>query len=211
MFQARTDAIARHPETMAKLREAGFATAFLGLEKIDAAGMESVDKHNTVESNESALRILKKAGINTFGTLIVDPDWGEIDFRRLREYVRKHAIPNAWFTVLTPLPGTAFFDQVRDRLTTRNWEIFDLAHAVLPTRLDLERFYREYARLYTAVYSPRTVAKKAWNAVFNRQGRSLGSLPSASLFFSSLDSIRRMADFREYLLGHAPESPPVGN
>jgi radical SAM superfamily enzyme YgiQ (UPF0313 family) len=210
LFQARTDAIARHPETMAKLREAGFATAFLGLEKTDAAGMTSIGKHNTVESNEAALGVLEKVGINTFGTLIVDPDWGEGDFHRLREYVRRHAIPNAWFTVLTPLPGTAFFEQVRDHLTTRNWEIFDLAHAVLPTKLDLDRFYREYARLYRAVYSPHAVAMKAWNALFNRRGRSLGAFPSPNLFFSSLGSIRRMANFREYLLGHGREQPQGG-
>jgi radical SAM superfamily enzyme YgiQ (UPF0313 family) len=202
MFQGRTDAIARSPEVMAKLREAGFATAFLGLEKIDAAGMKSVHKHNTVETNEAALAVLKKVGINTFGTLIVDPDWGVHDFRRLYEYVRRHAIPNAWFTVLTPLPGTALFEQVQEALTTRNWEIFDLAHAVLPTKLDLERFYKEYAHLYKAVYSPWTVARKAWNALFNRQGRDLGTFPSPGLFFQSLDLIRCMADPREYLTGH---------
>lgn len=206
MFQGRTDAIARHPETVARLREAGFATAFLGLEKIDEAGMKSVHKHNTVENNETALAVLKKAGVNTFGTLIVDPDWGEKDFRRLYDYVKRHAIPNAWFTILTPLPGTALFEQVHGALTTRNWEIFDLAHAVLPTKLGLERFYKEYAHLYKAVYSPRRVAKKAWDALFNRQGRSVVTLPSPGLFFGSLDLIRSMADPREYLIGHLQES-----
>jgi len=211
MFQARSDSIARHPETLAKLREAGFATAFLGFEKIDAKGMESVHKGSTVESNEAALAVLRKVGMNTFGTLIVDPDWGEGDFRRLYDYVRLHAIPNAWFTVLTPLPGTALFEQVHEALTTRNWEIFDLAHAVLPTKLGLERFYREYARLYTAVYSPRNVARKAWNAVFNRQGRSLGTFPSLGLVWKSLDCIRCMSDWREYLLGHVQEPGTSGN
>jgi radical SAM superfamily enzyme YgiQ (UPF0313 family) len=211
MFQARSDSIARHPQTMAKLREAGFATAFLGFEKIDAAGMESVHKGNTVESNESALAVLRKVGMNTFGTLIVDPDWGENDFRKLYEYVRLHAIPNAWFTVLTPLPGTAFFEQVHEALTTRDWEIFDLAHAVLPTKLSLERFYREYARLYTAVYSPRAVVSKAWNALFNRQGRSLGTFPSLGLVWKSLDCIRCMSDPSEYLLGHVQEPGALGN
>jgi hopanoid C-3 methylase len=210
MFQARTDAIARHPQTMAKLREAGFATAFLGLEKIDAAGMESVHKHNTVESNETALKVLRKVGINTFGTLIVDPEWGEKDFRRLFDYVRQHAIPNAWFTVLTPLPGTALFEQVHEALTTRDWEIFDLSHAVLPTKLSLERFYKEYAHLYRAVYSPRTVTKKAWNALFNRQGRDLGTFPSPGLFFRSLDLIRCMGDPREYMIGHVQGSESSG-
>lgn len=205
IIQARTDSIARHPETVARLKEAGFATVFLGLEKIDAEGMKSVHKGNTVESNEKALAVLRKAGVNVFGTLIVDPDYDESDFRRLRDYVRLHSIANAWFTVLTPLPGTALFEQVQGALTTRNWEMFDLAHAVLPTRLELERFYREFARLYTAVYTPRALVERSWNALFNRQGRNIGNLPSPTLIWRSLESLRCMGDPREYLLGHAGE------
>jgi radical SAM superfamily enzyme YgiQ (UPF0313 family) len=208
--QARTDSIARHPETVAKLREAGFATVFLGLEKIDTAGMKSVHKANTVESNETALAVLRRAGVNIFGTLIVDPDYDEGDFRRLRDYVRRHAIPNAWFTVLTPLPGTALFEQVQEALTTRNWEMFDLAHAVLPTRLGLERFYREFARLYTTVYTPRTLAERCWKALFKREGRNLGNLPSPGLIRESLRSLKCMADPEEYLLGHAEGSHAQG-
>lgn len=203
IIQARTDSIARHPETVAKLKEAGFATVFLGLEKIDEEGLQSVEKHNTVRSNEEALAILKKTGVNVFGTLIVDPDYDETDFRKLRDYVRRHAIPNAWFTVLTPLPGTALFEQVQEVLTTRDWEMFDLVHAVLPTKLGLERFYREYARLYTSVYSPGALLGRGWNALFNRQGRDIGNLPRPSLIWRSLESLRCMADPQEYLLGHA--------
>jgi len=210
IFQARTDSIARHPEAMAKLREAGFATAFLGLEKIDAAGMDSVHKANTVESNERALAVLKKAGINAFGTLIVDPGYDESDFRKLRDYIRRHAIPNAWFTVLTPLPGTALFEQVQEALTTRDWDMFDLTHAVLPTRLSLERFYREYARLYTVAYSPWVLARRTWNALFNRQGRNLGNLPSPVLIWKSLESLRCMTDPRQYLLGHLENRGVMG-
>lgn len=206
IIQARTDSIARHPETMRKLREAGFATVFLGLEKIDAEGMESLHKANTVESNETALAVLKKAGMNAFGTLIVDPDYDESDFRRLRDYVRRHAIPNAWFTVLTPLPGTALFEQVQEALTTREWEMFDLVHAVLPTKLELERFYREYARLYAATYSRRALLGRGWNAIFNRQGRNIGNLPRPALIWRSLEALRCMANPREYLLGHAENS-----
>jgi radical SAM superfamily enzyme YgiQ (UPF0313 family) len=211
IIQARTDSIARNPETIGKLKEAGFATVFLGLEKIDAEGMRSIHKANTVESNENALTVLKKAGVNIFGTLIVDPDYDEGDFRRLRDYVRRHAIPNAWFTVLTPLPGTTLFEQVQEVLTTRNWEMFDLAHAVLPTRLELEPFYHEFARLYKTVYTPRALAERSWNALFNRQGRNIGNLPSPALIWKSLESLRCMVDPREYLVGHAEESQASGS
>ncbi|MBC7292931.1 MAG: radical SAM protein [Thermoleophilia bacterium] len=206
IIQARTDSVARHPETMRKLREAGFVTVFLGLEKIDSAGMEKVHKANTVESNEAALAVLKQVGMNAYGTLIVDPDYDESDFRRLRDYVRHHAIPNAWFTVLTPLPGTSLFEQVQDMLTTRDWELFDLVHAVLPTKLELARFYREFARLYTTVYTPRALLCRALAALVKRRGRSIGNLPSLALIWRSLETLRCMTDPREYLMGHIKHS-----
>ena len=33
-------------------------------------------------------------------------------------------------------------------MNTTDWELFDIAHAVLPTRLPLDEFYREYAGLW---------------------------------------------------------------
>ncbi|MDW8368555.1 MAG: hypothetical protein RMK49_22130, partial [Abditibacteriales bacterium] len=40
-------------------------------------------------------------------------------------------------------------------LTTDDWEMFDLAHTVLPTKLPLEEFYAEYAKLYRTVMDVR--------------------------------------------------------
>ncbi|MCX8033119.1 MAG: B12-binding domain-containing radical SAM protein [Thermoleophilia bacterium] len=211
IFQARTDSVARHPETMAKLKEAGFVTVFLGLEKIDQGELQDIGKANTVETNEAALSVLKKVGMNTYGTLIVDPDYDERDFGRLRDYVRRHAIPNAWFTVLTPLPGTALFEQLQEALITRDWELFDLAHAVLPTKLGLEKFYREYARLYTTVYSPKVLLRRAASALFRRRPGGWSDLPSLSLIWRSLESLRCMTDPREYLHAHVGGSSVESN
>ena len=60
----------------------------------------------------------------------------------------------AGFAVLTPLPGTEFFDEVQDQLITRDHEMFDFIHTVLPTTLPLVDFYREYARLYRTAIRP---------------------------------------------------------
>jgi hypothetical protein len=57
-----------------------------------------------------------------------------------------------------------------------------------------------------SVYSPRSIAERGWNALFNRRGRSLGNMPSPSLLWRSFESLRCMGNPREYLLGHAEES-----
>ena len=48
----------------------------------------------------------------------------------------------------TPLPGTDLWDEVSDQVVTEDWELFDITHSVLPTKLPLEEFYREFAGLW---------------------------------------------------------------
>ncbi|MEO8036228.1 MAG: hypothetical protein ABI837_17465, partial [Acidobacteriota bacterium] len=55
---------------------------------------------------------------------------------------------NSGFSVLTPLPGTDLWDETEELIQTRDWELFDIAHTVLPTKLPLDEFYREYAGLW---------------------------------------------------------------
>jgi len=50
---------------------------------------------------------------------------------------------------MTPLPGTELYESVKDRLLTGKPELFDMLHALVPTRLPLQEFYREMATLYT--------------------------------------------------------------
>ena len=40
-------------------------------------------------------------------------------------------------------------------MTIHNWEMFDIVHAVLPTKLPLKDFYEEYSRLWRHVLDVR--------------------------------------------------------
>ncbi len=202
IYQARTDSVSRHPETVAKLKEAGFNVVFLGLEKIDAEGMESVHKANTVESNEMALDVAKKAGVSVFCAFIVDPEYDSTDFKRLRRYVRRHDLRNAWFSVLTPLPGTLLFESTRNLITSRQWELFDLVHAVLPTRLGLKDFYREMARLYRTTYALVPLMKQLAGALVMWSKRTDKGILELGPVWRSLRAIRMMSNPRRYLAGH---------
>ena len=39
--------------------------------------------------------------------------------------------------------------EVKDQLLTHDTDFYDFVHTVLPTKLPLKAFYREYARLYS--------------------------------------------------------------
>ncbi|MCS5695297.1 hypothetical protein NZJ93_04190 [Desulfofundulus thermocisternus] len=111
-----------------------------------------VNKQNSVKNNEKALGILDALGINVYASFIVDPDFSPVDFQKSFHYVRKLKIRQPQFTILTLLPGTELFERFKNKLTTTNYEFFDLLHAVVPTRLPLPQFYREFTTLYRRVY-----------------------------------------------------------
>jgi hypothetical protein len=48
--------------------------------------------------------------------------------------------------VNTPYPGTETWHTEARRLTTRDYRLFDIQHAVLPTRMPLPRFYEELVK-----------------------------------------------------------------
>jgi radical SAM superfamily enzyme YgiQ (UPF0313 family) len=152
IIQARSDTVVRHPEIIRQWKDIGLDGVFIGFEKIDEEGMKQVNKQNSVKNNEKALGILDALGINVYASFIVDPDFSPVDFQKLFHYVRKLKIRQPQFTILTPLPGTELFERFKNKLTTTNYEFFDLLHAVVPTRLPLPQFYREFTTLYRRVY-----------------------------------------------------------
>jgi radical SAM superfamily enzyme YgiQ (UPF0313 family) len=147
-MECRTDSIVKHPEVVRKWVDVGLYAVLLGLEGATDRALRNVNKRNSIAVNDEAIRILQDHGVIIWGAFIIDPDWDVDDFRALREYVSSRQITHTQFTVLTPLPGTALWRQRRGDLLTRDYSCFDTMHSVLPTRLDREEFYRQFANLY---------------------------------------------------------------
>jgi radical SAM superfamily enzyme YgiQ (UPF0313 family) len=147
-IQTRSDIICKFPDLVELWKKCGRMTVFLGLEKIDDEGLRSVNKSNSSAKNDQAIRILQKAGVGYKPTFIIDPDWDREDFAKLKRWIDETGAWNAGFSVLTPLPGTELWDKSSDEVETRDWELFDIYHSVVPTRLPLREFYAEYAGLF---------------------------------------------------------------
>lgn len=148
--ETRTDLVLRYRKLFERWREAGLRTVFLGVEKIDDDGLAAVRKRTRggSDTNVEAIHVLRESGITPMTTFITDPAWGEEEFDRLEEFIDRLGLPNASFTVLTPLPGTELYAARESELTTHDYGYYDVMHAVLPTRLPLGRFYERVAALY---------------------------------------------------------------
>jgi radical SAM superfamily enzyme YgiQ (UPF0313 family) len=146
--QTRTDIICKFPHLIEMWKECGNLAIFLGLESITDEGLDAVNKKNTAANNVRAIQILKELGVGFTPNFIVDPAWDHDDFARLRDWIEEMGAYNSGFSILTPLPGTDLWETAKERLTTHDWEMFDIVHAVLPTTLPLDDFYEEYSSLW---------------------------------------------------------------
>ncbi|MBI2304018.1 MAG: cobalamin B12-binding domain-containing protein [Chloroflexi bacterium] len=147
-MQARADTIAKRPDVIKKWAGIGLSAVLVGFEKFRQEELVSVNKRTTVEINERAMDVLHRYGVDMWGSFIVDPQWSKLDFEALIDYVRRMKICFPTFTILTPLPGTIFFQEKLQELVTMNYELFDFLHTVLPTALPIEEFYSNMASLY---------------------------------------------------------------
>lgn len=144
----RSDSISRNPELIRVWKDIGLERVFVGLEFFRDEDLKYILKKSTVDDNNKAVKILQDLGIDIYASLIVRPDFTKNDFEELRSYVRRLKLDFAGFAVLTPLPGTDLFKEVESRLITHNYDFFDFIHTVLPTKLPLKEFYKEYLSLY---------------------------------------------------------------
>jgi hopanoid C-3 methylase len=148
LTQGRTDFAADHPELMARLARNGLVMVLSGYESNDDDNLAALRKKNTWQKNKRANEIMRANGIFVTGIFMVRADWTKEQFDKLYEYVRSLTIGVPLFTILTPLPGTQLYRAYKDKLLTEDHRLFDLLHAVLPTRLPRDEFYRNVARGY---------------------------------------------------------------
>jgi hopanoid C-3 methylase HpnR len=141
-LETRVDVLLRQQRVFEAWRELGLRYMFLGLEAIDENDLRLHRKRVSVSRNEEALAFARSLKINVAVNIIADADWDEAKFAAVRQWAM--AAPEiVHFTVNTPYPGTESWLTERRQLTTRDYRLFDVQHAVFPTRLPLQKFYEE--------------------------------------------------------------------
>jgi radical SAM superfamily enzyme YgiQ (UPF0313 family) len=166
MTQGRTDFVAENPEIMRRLAENGLVGLLSGFESNDDDNLAALRKKNTWDNNLRANRILRELGIFATGIFMVRADWEKHQFQELYDYINTLEIGIPLVTILTPLPGTQLYRAYEHQLMTTDLRLFDLLHAVLPTRLPRAEFYAEFAR---SIEATKDSARRAiWNTMKRR-------------------------------------------
>ncbi len=144
-LETRGDVLLRNKDVFRFWRKLGLKYMFIGLEAIDAEGLKAVRKRIDIEQNFAALEFARSLDINVAVNLIAEPDWGRDRFETIRQWCLE--IPEIVnISVSTPYPGTEIWHREQRQLTSLDYRLFDIQHAVLPTRLPLPEFYAELVR-----------------------------------------------------------------
>jgi hopanoid C-3 methylase HpnR len=144
-LETRGDVLLRNKEVFRYWRRLGLEYMFLGLEAIDDEALKLYRKRVTLNKNFEALEFARSLGIAVAVNIIADPDWDERRFAAVREWAL--SVPEiVHMTVNTPYPGTETWLSESRSLNSYDYRLFDVQHAVLPTRMPLERFYEELVK-----------------------------------------------------------------
>ena len=170
-LETRGDVLLRNKEVFRFWKKLGLQYMFLGVEAIDEEGLKHFRKRLSVSKNLEALEFARSLGVMVAINLIADPGWDRRQFEVIREWCLE--IPEIVnISINTPYPGTETWLTESRRLSTRDYRLFDIQHAVLPTRLPLAEFYRELVRTQ-AVLNRKHLG---WSAVKSLAGILAGNL-----------------------------------
>ncbi|MGZ8366661.1 MAG: hopanoid C-3 methylase HpnR, partial [Nitrospira sp.] len=144
-METRGDVLLRNKEVFQFWKTLGLQYMFLGIEAIDAEGLKMHRKRISLGRNFEALEFARSLGITVAINLIADPDWDRQRFEVVRQWCLD--IPEIVnISVNTPYPGTESWLTESRKLHTRDYRLFDIQHAVMPTKMPLHEFYAELVK-----------------------------------------------------------------
>ncbi len=149
IFYSRADFVVENEELIEELGSIGTKGIIVGLEAIDDSALSAYSKQSTEDLNKQCVKVLQKHGIECLALFIIDIHAVKKDFDNLYRWVEKMALKYASVSIFTPIPGTAAFEEYKDRLTTDKMQYWDFLHLVLePVNMSRKAFYLEYYKLF---------------------------------------------------------------
>ncbi len=175
---SRADTLLKNEAMVAKMAAAGCKYIFIGFESRHQSTLDQYNKSITDSMAKDVTELLRRYNISVHASFII----GNIDETRamVMETVRyaKQIDPQAvQFTILTPYPGTRLFDEVKDRIITDDWDLYDCLHSVVRTdHLGQKELEALLKKAYLTFYlSPSKVAAGLLSS-FRGKGIKLSSI-----------------------------------
>jgi radical SAM superfamily enzyme YgiQ (UPF0313 family) len=159
--------IANEPEILKLCQQSGCVGLFIGFETLSTETLASVGKR--VNRPNEYLEVVHKIhdhGIGIDGSFVFGFDTDDAGvFDRTLEFVLKAKLEVAYFSILTPYPGTRLYKRLAEegRIVTRDWSIYDANHVVYqPKTFTPDDLLAGYYRVLKEVYTIPSIFKRLW-------------------------------------------------
>lgn len=162
--------IAKNEPLLKAVAESGCSILSLGIESLSQDGLDTVNKSWVrVSETGELLQKIQRAGVLPATEMIIGTDGDTPEsIRATADFIIKNKIPAPKFYVLTPLPGTDFYKEMKEnrRLLHEDYKKYTAADCVfVPKHFTPEELKTAYMELYKKVYSISNILKRN---VFNR-------------------------------------------
>jgi anaerobic magnesium-protoporphyrin IX monomethyl ester cyclase len=163
---SRADTVLKHEDMVAAMAKAGFRYVFMGFESHAAETLDRYQKKIKPDMAKEAVKLLRSYGISTHASFIIgdikETQEMVMDTIRFAQELRPEAVQ---FSILTPYPGTHLFEEVKDRIFTYDWDLYDCLHPVV--KLDYLTPAQEEKLLKRAYMNFYISPRRIYNGVFS--------------------------------------------
>ncbi|MFH1219159.1 MAG: radical SAM protein [Candidatus Eisenbacteria bacterium] len=128
----RVDTIVKNPGMVRTMARAGFKWTFIGFESGNQEALDGYGKKALVGDAFKAMEILRENGVEVTGAFILGaPQETKEMVKKTIDYAKRLDPRRVQFSILTPYPGTKLYEDVKDRLLTRDWAQYSGLHPTI--------------------------------------------------------------------------------
>lgn len=151
------------PEVAELAGRSGCDLLSIGFESLNPETLKSVQKgSNRIGSYEKVVNNLHSNGIAIQGYFMFgfDNDTEE-SFQLTYDFIMKNRIEFPVFSLVTPFPGTPYFEEMKSRVRHFDWDKYDTYHFMFePSKISGEKLLNNFVKLQKEVYKGRSIMQR---------------------------------------------------
>ncbi len=148
IMDIRADVVVQQPALIEKFAKAGLKVVICGFESFRDSELKKYNKSSPARYNQEAIGIFEKNGILVRGNYVIPNDYTADDFKALADYSAANPVVYAGYTILTPMPGTVYYNQVRHQIVDHDYRKYNFFNSVMKTVIPHDEFHEMVGGLW---------------------------------------------------------------
>ena len=148
IMDVRADTAVNNPALISKLARNGLKVVICGFESYKEAELNKYNKKSSPAYISKAIEIFHEHDINLRGNYVIPTDYTTEDFKAMADYASQHKVAYAGYTILTPMPGTVYYNEVKSNIIDHDLRKYNFFNPVLPTVLPRDEFSANVGNLW---------------------------------------------------------------